>query len=335
MDPNSLLMTLPVHDYRDRDMLAFVRDHRAAAIDLLRTVMAGLGPLGRLLPPALPAADRLARRRLMAMRDPYRREIRHIARLLGRPGPAFFNLSYEFGCTARVFETGAAPILFRTLDWPFRGLGERARILRLTGAAGEWALVTWPGVIGCLQGTAPGRFAAVLNQAPERASRLGRLPAWVGEKRRFLRATGLPPAHLLRLVFETAPDFATARQMLSETRLAAPVIYTLAGLRSGEACTIERTEDAARETDTPAAANHFASPLGRTARWRARGHDSFGRRDAVLAAEAPPELTRLAPPILNPLTRLAVTLDARGHLAAIGLDADRPVTRLTQITCAP
>lgn len=329
--PMTDLPALPIHDYRAGTMLSFVRDHRDAAQDLMQTVLRGLGPLGRVMPPVLPAADRLARRRMMAMRDPYRLEVRHIARLLGRPGSAFFNLSYEFGCTARVFETGGVPVLFRTLDWPFRGLGERARILRLTGSAGEWALVTWPGVVGCLQASAAGRFAAVLNQAPERGSRLGRLPAWVREKRRFLRAKGLPPAHLLRQVMETAPDFETARKMLRETHLAAPVIYTLAGTRPGEAVTIERTENAALEADAPAAANHFATPLEAAGRWRARGHDSAGRRRQALATAVPPALDNLPKPILNPLTRLAVTLDATGTIAAMGYDADRRVTSLTRL----
>ena len=328
------LPSIPIHDYRDQNMLAFVRDHRAAALDLMKTVIRGLGPAGRMLGPVLPAADRLARRRLLAMRDPYRLEIRKIERLLGRPGPVAFNLSYEFGCTARAFETDQAPVLFRTLDWPFRGLGERIRIVQLPGEAGDWVLATWPGVVGCLQGTAAGRFAAALNQAPERTSRLGRAVAWLGSKRAFLKATGLPPAHLLRLAFETAPDFASAKRMLTETPLAAPVIYTLVGTKPGETCTIERTETEAEVASAPAAANHFATVLEQQTSWRPRGIDSEGRHQSALAAQEAPDLDNIAPPILNDLTRLAVRMDASGQMAVMGYDADRPVTALTRIGLA-
>ena len=325
------LPEIPIHDYREGGMVTFVRDHKVEALDLMDTVIRGLGIAGPVLRPFLPLGDRIARRHLDRMQDPYADEIAEIRAMLGRSGPAVFNLSYEFGCTAKVFETGGTPVLFRTLDWPFRGLGERIRIVRLPGEAGEWTLATWPGVVGCLQATAPGRFAAVLNQAPERGSRLGRAAAWVSSKRSVLRATGLPPAHLLRLVCETAPDFETARKVLTETPLAAPVIYTLAGTRPGQACTIERTETQARHTDAPAAANHFASGLEPDARWRSRGYESEGRREAALSADTPPRIDTLTPPILNPLTRLAVEMDARGNMAIMGYDADRPVTALTRV----
>ena len=327
------LPNVPVHDYRDGGMVAFVRDHRAEALDLMDTVIRGLGPAGPLLRPFLSLGDRLARRHLAKMRDPYAQEIAEIGTILARPGPTVFNLSYEFGCTARVFDAPEGPILFRTLDWPFRGLGERIRIVHLLGSAGNWTLATWPGVVGCLQATAPGRFAVVLNQAPERGARLGRAVAWVSSKRAVLRSSGLPPAHLLRQVCEIAPDFDTAKRLLTETPLAAPVIYTLAGPRPGQACTIERTETQARQTEAPAAANHFASGLEPSARWRSRGYDSEARRDAVLGAEVPIPIDALEPPILNPLTRLAVSMDATGSLSVIGYDADRPVTALTHITC--
>ena len=331
MDDTQPRPGVPIHDYREGGMVAFVRDHRVEALDLMDTVIRGLGVAGPLLRPFLPLGDRMARRHLDRMQDPYADEIAEIGAMLGRPGPAVFNLSYEFGCTARVFDCAQHPVLFRTLDWPFRGLGERIRVVHLPGEAGDWTLGTWPGVVGCLQATAPGRFAAVLNQAPERGSRLGRPAAWIASKRSVLRSTGLPPAHLLRLVCETAPDFETARRMLTETPLAAPVIYTLAGPEPGQGCTIERTETQARATDAAVAANHFASGLEPGARWRSRGYDSEGRRDAALSAETPPQIDALEPPILNPLTRLAVEMDAHGNMAIMGYDADRQVTALTHV----
>ena len=321
------LPPIPVFDRRDTGLLHHAIDGADRAERVMQTVIGGMGFAGRMLPPLLPIPDRVAARRLAAMNDPYRHEILEIRRALGRPGPVAFNLSYEFGCTARAFETGGAPVLFRTLDWPFRGLGGLAEIVKLRGPAGDWITATWPGVVGCLHGAAPGRFAIALNQAPERRSGLGRAGDWLASKRRFLRATGLPPPHLLRLVFETAADFTDARRTLMETPVAAPVIYTLAGTEPGEACTIERTEDSAAVTDRPAAANHFEAQD--TGRWRPRGYDSHGRRAAVLAAETPPALDVIAPPVLNPLTRLAMTVSADGSLSVAGYDGDVRITAIT------
>ncbi|MGD1926616.1 MAG: hypothetical protein ACFB03_20905 [Paracoccaceae bacterium] len=324
------LAGIPVFDRRESGLL----DHALGAIDraerVMQTVLDGMGLAGRVLPALLPLADRVADRRLIAMKDPLRAEILAIREALGRPGPVAFNLSYEFGCTARVFDRGSAPMLFRTLDWPFDGLGGLVEIVKLRGPAGDWVTATWPGIVGCLHGAAPGRFAIALNQAPERQSGFGRAGDWVASKRRFLRATGMPPPHLLRLVFETAPDFEAACAMLSETPVAAPVIYTIAGMRPGEARTIERTENAAAIATHPAAANHFEAVSD--GRWRPRGFDSLGRRSAVLAVDEPPALDALAAPILNPLTRLALTASGDGSLSVAGYDGDMRLTEVTSAT---
>lgn len=322
------LIEIPIHDYRYSSMVDYVRDRADQARTLMETVIRGLGVPGQLGRPFLTHGDRLADKRLLAMRDPYRSEIHEIRRIIDRPGPILFSLSYEFGCTARAFENGS---LFRTLDWPFRGLGELVEVVRLPGEAGEWITATWPGVVGTLQGTAPGRFAAALNQAPERCAWGARPGAWIAGKRRFMRSNGMPPPHLLRLVFETAPDYATARHMLAETPVAAPVIYTLTGTSNHELCVIERTETDYAIADAPAAANHFASPIARKYRWRPRGYDSKGRRDAALALGGPPPIDALTPPILNPLTRLAVTMRAEGDLSVVGYDGVRQVTQPARI----
>lgn len=322
------LPDIPVRDYRSGGLLAYIRDHADGARNLLDTVLAGLGPAGHAARPFLSAADRLADRKLVHMDDPYRDEILAVRDIVGRPGPIAFSLSYEFGCTARVFD-GPPRTLFRTLDWPFKGLGELIEIVHLPGPAGDWVTATWPGVIGCLHGSAPGRFAAALNQAPERMTGLGKAAAWVSAKRAFLRARGLPPPHLLRLVMETAPDYPTARRMLSETPVAAPVIFTLAGPEPGQAITIERTEEAHAITDAPVAANHFTAFT--QDRWRSRGYDSEGRLAQAAAAETPPTLDVLTPPILNPLTRLAMTATPGGALSVAGYDADRQVTKIASV----
>ena len=324
------LPEVPVRDYRAAGLLAYVADHRDAARDLLETVLAGLGPVARLGQPFLPAADRLAERKLAEIQDPYLEEILEVRRIVGRPGPVAFSLSYEFGCTARVFD-GAPPILFRTLDWPFRGLGQRVEIVHLPGPAGDWVTATWPGVIGCLHCAAPGRFAAALNQAPERRGRFGRAVDWIAAKRVFLASDGLPPPHLLRLVLETAPDYDAACRMLAETPVAAPVIFTLAGHLPGQACVIERTETAHAFAEIPAAANHFTTAIADGAGWRARGYDSPGRRDRAYQLDSPPPLDALVPPILNPLTRLAVTASADGGFSVAGYDADIQTTSVASV----
>jgi len=319
---------IPELDFRIGGLPALARDRRREAGELMDAVLGGLGLAGRALRPLLPLGDRIAARRLAALGDPYRDEILALPGVIGRPGPVVFSLSYEWGCTTRAFEAGGPPLLFRTLDWSFEGLGSRIAVVHLSGPAGRWVTATWPGVMGALQGAAPGRFAVALNQAPERQTGLGRAADWLAAKGRFLRETGLPPPHLLRLVFETAPDYAAARRMLAGTPVAVPVIFTLTGMRPGESCVIERTEAGAEHLrQQPAAAtNHFVSTLAGSARWRPRGHDSAGRRAAVQAMAAAPALDALAPPILNPLTRLALTLDAGGGLAVAGYEGERQVT---------
>ncbi|MEM8699337.1 MAG: hypothetical protein AAGF44_09210, partial [Pseudomonadota bacterium] len=195
------LPSLPIRDYRHGGLSAYAEEHAQSARQLMETVLRGFGPARHLLRRALPWGDRFAERHLARIGDPYLPEIRTIREMLGVPGPIAFALSYEFGCTARGFP--GEGVLFRTLDWPFAGLGRLAEIVHLDGPAGPWTTITWPGVVGALHGAAPGRFAIALNQAPERQTGWGRIADWVASKRRQMRETGLPPTHLLRQVFET------------------------------------------------------------------------------------------------------------------------------------
>ena len=322
-----MLPEIPVLDYRGGGMLAYQRDAAGRAGRVMDTVLGGIGPAGRAGRLLLPLADRIADRRLTAMADPYHAEIRAVRDWVGRPGPIAFSLSYEFGCTARVFD-GERPVLFRTLDWPFKGIGALVEIVHLPGDAGDWVAATWPGVVGCLQGAASGRFAAALNQAPERVHG-GRVWSWIAAKRQVMRSRAMPPTHLLRRVFERAPDFTTACEMLTRTPVVCPVIFTIAGGRPGEARVIERLENDWAVVREPAAANHFTSELDRHDRWRARGIESGARRERILSAAAPPDHDHLASPVLNSLTRLAVTASAAGDLIATGYDGDRQVTAVT------
>jgi hypothetical protein len=322
------LIEIPEWDHRDGGLPAFVRARPQAASEVMDAVLGGLGLAGTALRPLLPLGDRIAAQRLAAMNDPYRAEILALPQIMGRPGAVAFSLSYEFACTARVFETGGVPRLLRVLDWPFDGLGARVEVVRLSGPAGDWVTATWPGVMGVLHGAAPGRFAVALNQAPEPQTGFGRAADWLNAKRRFLRQNGIAPQHLLRQVFENAPDYATARQLLTGIPVAVPVIFTLAGTEPGEACVIERieTRSANPAEGPPVAANHFSTELGGNRRWRQRGIDSIGRHRAACALDTAPSVDQLAPPILNSLTRLALTLDATGHLSVAGYEGHTQVT---------
>ncbi|MGF1447460.1 MAG: hypothetical protein ACFBRM_14855 [Pikeienuella sp.] len=324
---------IPLHDYRGHGkdgLRAFATDRIDAVAKVMDAVIAGMGSGGWLLRRGLGIGDRIAARWLARAGDPYLSEIRSVRDAMGRPGALAFALSFELGCTAKVF-AGTPPVLFRTLDWPFRGLGHQVEIVQLQSARGPWVTATWPGVLGVLHGAARGRFAAALNQGPERRTGLGRPADYLACRLKFLRRGGMPPAHLLRRVFEEAQDFATARAMLRETPITAPAIFTLAGTKPEDRLAIERTETAAAERDRPLAANGFDG-MGPAAGWRSRGIDSAARQAQALRLAAPPPLDAPPPPILNPLTRLVTTLDAGGGLAVAGFEGLTRVTRIARIS---
>ncbi|MEK9722474.1 MAG: hypothetical protein VW405_03170 [Rhodospirillaceae bacterium] len=116
--------------------------------DRLGLIMsAGLAHYG---PGALRLGDRVSRRWLEKCANPYRDEVAAIAAHADGPGAYLLNLSYEWTCTTA---TGADPSgvgnrLLRTLDWPLDGLGRHVVVARMTGAAGDYENVTWPGFSG-------------------------------------------------------------------------------------------------------------------------------------------------------------------------------------------
>ena len=194
-----------------------------------------------LSPPAvrmLPGIDAVTRRWLHRSASPYVGEIAAIATTLGYPGIWFLNGCYEWGCSALAREQAGAPWLARTLDWPFPGLGRYLEIARMQGPAGTFDNVGWPGYAGVLTASAPGRFAAAINQAPLR--RRTRHP-WLRpydmalNAARTWRIRFIPPDHLLRNVFETCASYGEARHRLETTPIARPVIYSLVGCASRRA----------------------------------------------------------------------------------------------------
>lgn len=284
---------------------------------------------------ALRHGDRLSRRWLERSGNPYLGEIDRVAARLGRPGAYLLNLSYEWTCTAGVGADpdGAGMRLIRTLDWPLDGLGRAVVAARRAGPAGRYIDVTWPGYSGVVTALAPGRFAAAVNQPPMR--RFSPVPAldWMIERTRLWRERALPPAHLLRRVFDSCASYAEAKWALVETRVCLPVFYTLAGTGAGEGCVIERTESAAWVREAPASiANHWvAAPFV----GRPRGVDSEGRLRQMEACRDDArgdDFSWVRPPILNATTRIAAAVNAAsGRLLAQGFESDGPATAVLRL----
>jgi hypothetical protein len=282
---------------------------------------------------AFPYLDRASRRWLEQTNNPYRGEIDAFQSLLGISGVHALNICFEWGCTSGVFRLGDEIVLRRVLDWRFPALGEHLIVAQQSGAGGDFYNITWPAMSGTYHAVAPGRFAAAINQAPMR--RHGRPMAldWTTNRIAVKRGGGLPAAHLLRQVFETAPDYASAKEMLCKMPIAVPAIFILAGLDDG--CVIERIESdfAVRELqgDRVCATNHFETRLLETAHhWHPRSHDSperFSCACALKTDEVERAFSWFKPPIANPTSRVVLNAcPGSGAFDLMGVEGTRPVT---------
>jgi len=314
-----LLKPIPVHDVGPEFPLATLELEEARAHALIDGATHGVPRT------ALRALDAVSRRWLAKQDSIHLDEIDTIAERLGRPGAYFLSVNYEWGCTCRVAPSpdGKSARLVRVLDWVTAGLGRHVIAARVEAAAGPFVTLTWPGYTGVLQGMAPQRFSAALNQAPMRP-RVGSYHLdWALNRHRVWRMQHLTPAHLLREVFETAPSFADAKRMLAERPISTPAIFSLAGLKPSETAVIERTETEAHVHEgSNVVANHWQAPG-----WRgySRGLDSAGRARQMhsVATELDPSFSWLARPILNWNTRLAMVADAsEGRLVAQGYEVE-------------
>jgi hypothetical protein len=278
---------------------------------------------------ALGLGDALSRRWLMRADNPYLPEIDAVATRLGRTGAHLLNLSYEWTCTTGVAAdpSGDGNRMLRTLDWPLDGIGRSVVVARQQGPAGGYLNVTWPGFAGIATAMAPGRFAAALNQPPMPRYTPSCWLDWAIMRARFAARTALPPAHLLRRVFDTCRTYAEARAMLVATPLCMPAIFTLSGTGANEGCAIERTESEARVRESPVcSANHWQA-FHRPG--RPRGAESVKRMLVLedIHRRAPDGFAWVVAPILNRTTRAAVVANARrGTLWVQGFEADGPAT---------
>lgn len=303
--------------------------------------VAKLASAGRALvtAPVQAAMDWRSRAWLAGNVTPYADEIARIDAMPGISGVFALNLSTEWACSSMV--NGGR--LMRVLDWPLKGLGAELTVTRHDADAGAWWQATWPGFVGVLTAMAPGRFAAAYNQPPIRRTTGVKALDWLAERRRVHVRRAIPPTHLLRQVFEQAPDFDTALALLTNTALAIPALFSLTGA-DGRAVVIERLEERARLRPGPVAISNHWSDLENSPNWpqgHARGVDSPGRfRDAcALAAdlaELPADFSWLKYPVINKFSRLAVMADCvLGGFAVLGLEQDgetaRPATRVLQL----
>jgi hypothetical protein len=291
---------------------------------------------------ALAVGDALSRRWLARNDTPLAAEVAAVAAAIGRPGAHLLNLSFEWGCTCGVLDA-PAPVLLRVLDWGnLAGLGEALCVIRQAGPAGAWLNIGWPGFAGAITALAPGRFAIAINQPPLPLTRAGRaarqrgfrmaglLADWVASRPAAWRSRALPPAHLLRIACDTAPDYAAALAMLRDSPVAAPVTFTIAGTRPGEGAVIERTRDALSLRTGPglAAANHWAGlGLPGAPRWRESAPRQARMQDLLADGEVPPGFAWLVPPLLNPGTRLAAVMrPAEARLELVAHEGERRVS---------
>jgi acid ceramidase len=152
------------------------------------------------------------------------------------------NLYYDilklyFGCTAFAVNTGETTFHCRNLDWHTENnvLSRHSMIFDFRHD-GEtlFKTVGWPGFIGALSGTKPGKFSLTLNAV------LSQDPPEVA----------FPISFLLRDVLTSADSYADARTMLEQTPIVSDCLILLSGIGAQEHIVIERTprRAAVRET---------------------------------------------------------------------------------------
>ncbi|MGH7122996.1 MAG: hypothetical protein ACREFI_01395, partial [Stellaceae bacterium] len=304
--------------------------------------------MGRRSHPLLPYVtrllDRISHSWLVRQSNPYLDEIRDVAAVLRRPGTYFLNTVYEWACSTSVAPdaTGGARMI-RVLDWGMPGLGRNAVVARHRTACGAFYSATWPGYAGVLTGMAPGRFSAAINQAPKMpVVGLGLVDEIVTRLRVMRSRCAVPGSHLLRQVFERAPDYAAARAMLADesVTLAMPALFTLAGTEPDDGCVIEAFGNQRRVHRSGSGEN---GALGVANQWlsadlegKARNH-AVGTGDAMTAEENNRVRRRmvaglqhesfrgtadLPEPVLNSHTVMVVVASARrGEMMVEGLEA--------------
>lgn len=330
VDRTGGLPPIPVVDLDGAPLAALVAAHAGRVRLILDTARAAYSAA------ALRLGDAVARRWAARLPEPYRGDIAAIAQAVGEPGAWMLNFSYEWGCTtAGVPDPDGHPRLVRALDWRLPTLGRTIIAVRMRSPAGRWLNLTWPGFAGAVQGLAPGRFAAAINQAPGPRTPFGYAGDWLAGKLGAFGRHGLPPVLALRHVFERAGGFVEAKRLLTTLPVCAPALFSIVGQEPGEGVLIERAPGrAVVHEGLPAAANHWLTPDLPGRSWSVATGERLAairsHRASGLSGDAP--FVWLRPPILNPTTRLALeAVPAHGHLIAQGWEADGPATAVLDL----
>ena len=282
----------------------------------------------------LPLLDGIARRWLMRSQSPYVDEVRAIADALGFPGIWFLNGSYQWSCTALARDEDGAPWLARTLDWPFPGLGRFVELARMRGPAGEFINVTWPGYVGVLTALAPGRFAACDQPGAAAAAQPPPLAAALRScspmpSATLFRVRAIPPDQLLRAGVRAGAGLRRSKAHAGNHAGRAAGDLHAGRLPRGRAL----RHRAHRETASTPAPTTTARPMtgcDSTPLWEGRigaskvltctfeeaAEHSRARREGLAlwrGSFARDSFGWVAPPVLNPYTRIAVEMNARAR----------------------
>ena len=333
-----LKSTIQFVDLRGRTPVDLLRSYPDSARSLVVAARKTYGVWSQIVSSLLlPLIDHKSHAWLKRTRNPYLHEIETFHSILDMQGVYSLNLSYEWGCTSGAYRNYDSIEMMRILDWPFPKLGKYILVVLQNGKAGDFYNVTWPGISGVFNAMAPMRFCAALNLAPMRHHGRGFAFDWLKNRKIAKRQNGIPPSHLLRQVFEQAENYSAAKEMLANTPLAVPAIFTLTGLSEGEGCVIERLENSAEIRDIGAdrqvaASNQFQTSLSKGMNPRPF-FNSQGRWQQACMLEghelAKDNFSWLIAPILNPFTRLCMVADAAtGRLTVQGFEGIVAVTEL-------
>lgn len=293
----------------------------------------------------LRALDAPSRRWAARNRSPYAASLLAVEEALHAaspktPGAFALNLSYEWACTAGVRVTPQGAEHLRVLDWDTPGLGRHL----VVAVRGEVAFLTWAGYVGCVTGMRRNAFTIALNQPPLTlpGARAGVLPqafAWLGGRAERWRSECMPPAHLVRMVLETATSLDEALALIRDVPVSSPALLSLTG-SDGRAVVVEKHagERAAiiLEGESLTCANHWPTDEARVAR-RANSPLRTDRMAEVLRDVADPDdLSWLRGAILVPCTRVVCVMrpsSSDGHLplSVAGLEDGGYATAVTHL----
>jgi hypothetical protein len=320
------LSTIPLIHLVDGGSVELFESRQASASALLASASSSvpslmLGPL-----------DSLSRQWFQRAWAPYAGDIGSIAKVMS-VGIWFANTSMEWGCTAGVAADpgNSGSRILRTLDWLVRGLGREVVVVRMGGRSVIFYNVTWSGYVGALTMMATGQFSAAVNQTPTVRRRMVPLTLnWGINRIKLLRSRAIPPTHLLRLVCETCDDYEQTKEVLCETPIALPALFTLSRMNATESCVIERLERRSFVHETPnAIANHW---LNNSLHGKAQGIDSHRLMNGLrrLAING---FDWLIDPVLNVDTRLAAAMNAaQEDLLVRGFEPDGPAPEIFDLS---